>query len=30
MSDLDYLLGEIAESLQLDPGQYNRMHESYE
>ncbi len=30
MSDLDYLLGEIAESLQLDPTQYERMRESYE
>jgi hypothetical protein len=30
MSDLDYLLSEIAESLQLDPTQYDRMHESYD
>lgn len=29
-TDLDYLLGEIAESLQLEPTQYDRMHESYD
>ncbi|CAN5442063.1 hypothetical protein BH09GEM1_BH09GEM1_07400 [soil metagenome] len=30
MSDLDYLLGEIAESLQLDATHHERMRDSYE
>jgi hypothetical protein len=30
MTDLDYLLSEVAESLQLDESQYDRMRASYE